>query len=275
MMIDYRKKLMALGFNLFWHRIRLSDGGSVEVCSPPCIQLSVQQQTSSSTQPTRLPDWAHECFPRNASIPQKIWVYLPFTKDEVWAQAKKEGAFPLTTAVADQVHCHKRTHSVSFTPWPKPKLQVRAAGGPNASAFWSYNFIGYGLILTKTKYRGLDRTKLVSGAHKLWILHNHSVKRINYGFYQESKSGGLGKYLGKSKWSTMQVPGPRHPGPTFWDYSQMMQLMRNYMNPDKTPGNLYHAIQDEKLALWDTTYGRMTKRVLDGLGLTSSQGMWR
>lgn len=47
------------------------------------------------------------------------------------------------------------------------------------------------------------------------------------------------------------------------------------MNPDKTPGNLYNALQDKQLALWDTTYGAMTRQVLDTWGLTSKQGMWK
>ncbi len=176
MMEDYRKKLLGLGFKLVWHRINLSNGGSVEVCSPPYLQLTVPNSTSSSTSPTVLPDWAIECFPDSDKepAPKTVWVYPPVTGDEAWWYAKKVGAFPITTAVADQVHRHKNSHSVTYAPWPGNKLKGRAAGGPGKRNFWSFNFIGYGHILTKTKYRSFGRTKLVSGAHKLWILHNHN-----------------------------------------------------------------------------------------------------
>ena len=126
MLKDYRKRLVSIAPRLYWHRINLSDGGSVEVCSPLFLKLEVPKKTGSgsSNSSTMLPDWALDCFVKDEPIPQHIWIYVPVTKDETWAIGKKIGAYPLTTAVADQAHLYNKTHSITYAPWVGNKLQV-------------------------------------------------------------------------------------------------------------------------------------------------------
>lgn len=275
---DYRNKLLTKTEPLTWVRLKFSDGSALDVCSPLRAKLTVPDKPGDNGgSVTTLPDWGRDCLVKDEPVPQSFWVYLPVTRDENWALAKTHNAYPLTTAVADQAHLHQDVHGFTYAPWEGNRLQA----GAREKDFWSYNFIGYGQILSNRKYQNLAGSKLVSGAHKLWIVHirdvqnpgNPNFERINYGFYQKTGAG-AGKYLSKSKWNTEQGPGYKHPETSFWDYSQLLQLMRNYMNPDKTPGNIYHALQDKELALWDTTWGKMSKQTLDDLGLTAEQGRW-
>jgi hypothetical protein len=196
-------------------------------------------------------------------------VYVPVTAKEAWTLAAKFKWYPLTRAVADQAHNQAVAKGTSVT----------GVGWPTLSDYKGFSkSLEAGLYGTK---RG-STDAVVSGAHKYWLLSTgpHGVfgadvgkhkkgdpipppvdkKAINYGFYKPTttKSYSVGKYL-DPKWTVIQGLGGAHDS-GHWDYSQLLQFMRNYENGSDT--DLGAAILAGNPAVWDETPFKLTKDVL-------------
>ena len=139
--------------------------------------------------------------------------YLPVRATEVWQIARSTGAFPLTSAVADQL-----MNRAAFLAY---RLQPEIKDFEQSSIFYRNN-----------SYDGITKF----GAHKLWVLSKlrgvDDTKSVNYGFYELSKGQSKDvKYRGGDKldrkYNPKQGLGGRH-DTNWWDYSQLLQLMRSF-----------------------------------------------
>jgi hypothetical protein len=187
--------------------------------------------------------------------------YVPVTAAQTWEFAQQFGAWPMTRAVADMTHNFvlKRFGSdfaaeflsmgaIPLHPIhkgrvdPKTKLPIVENPVYEFELFWDSG------LLHATKYMsdssihtpGLDQGPLVSGIHKLWLLSTYKSEHpsdkpraVNYGQYFKIGKAGTkdkplsnrGPYLDKA-WNVFQGPGNKHDN-GHWDYSQLLQLMRN------------------------------------------------
>jgi hypothetical protein len=170
-----------------------------------------------------------------------LWV--PVTGHEQWALARKLKVYPLTRAVADQAHMAADDDggAVVYKPF---------------SGFDYETFSNH--LKDHTTYYNNYNMQLISGAHKLWLLSNGPGGRdpngmaVNYGFYTKNKSdaevAGAGKYL-KDGWFAKQGRGSHH-SKDYWDYSQLLQFMRNYSSEDNDM-TLREALLKGDPAVWD------------------------
>jgi hypothetical protein len=201
--------------DIFWAKIELEGGASIEVSHPY---------------------FKEGCF-------------VPITPKELWEKAAKFKWYPLTRAVADQVHhaAIQKGSAVAYKWWPVEK-DFR---GFSRQLNWSTS---YG-----TNYGAPD--KVVSGAHKYWListwkgdpkLPTKDPKAINYGFYEMAPrtGSGPGKYLASDpNWTVRQGLGGRH-GSFHWDYSQLLQFMRNFKSEGGNT-DLSTALLSGHPAVWD------------------------
>jgi hypothetical protein len=202
------------------------------------------------TQATDL-DWEEVALPGGATIEvsnpyltdSDFWV--PVTAREQWALAVKLRAYPLTRAVADQAH-----------------MSADADGGAvNYKGLGlGYDFEAFSKYLNDhTTYYNNYNMQIVSGAHKLWLLSNGPSGKnpngmaVNYGFYTKDKSDAdkdpPGKYL-TGGWFVRQGRGTHH-NKDYWDYSQLLQFMRNYTDAGGDEMSLRDALLKGDPAIWD------------------------
>jgi hypothetical protein len=170
--------------------------------------------------------------------------FVPVTARETWTLADRFGAFPLTRAVADQqvnVAVDKgmfvtavgntqdiNTHGPGFDTFTE-KLRKTNYGQvvPSAAGIGVGGVVAAGAAIYTQVVPG------VAGAHKLWLLSNTaSDKRpVNYGFHHAGKrdpqaQGDKGPYL-YPEYSVINGLIPAHDWDGHWDYSQLLQLMKD------------------------------------------------
>jgi hypothetical protein len=210
-----------------------------------------KQLLGTITQPTNLV-WQSVALDGGAAIEvsnpfmaQDLWV--PVTAQEQWALAMKLKVFPLTRAVADQAH-----------------LAADAGGGSEdyQAGAYGHDFERFSQSLNAhSSYKTFYSTKLISGAHKLWLLSNGLFPdegpkgmAVNFGFYTTSEAkakgdrGGPGGPFLKGRFVAQQL-GTAH-SKVFSDYSQLLQFMRNY-TAGSNPADLRAALLRGDAALWD------------------------
>jgi hypothetical protein len=168
--------------------------------------------------------------------------WVPVTAREQWTLAVKLRAYPLTRAVADQAHMSADADGGSVT--------YKGLG-------LGFDFESFSKHLNDhTTYENNYNMQIVSGAHKVWLLSNGpngtnpNGMGVNYGFYTKTKGDGDpgGKYL-KGGWLVKQSRGTHH-SRDYWDYSQLLQFMRNY-STDGDDVSLRDALLKGDAALWD------------------------
>jgi hypothetical protein len=164
--------------------------------------------------------------------------FIPVTARETWNLAAKFDVLPLTRAVADQQlnEAADRSQFIEFIPQP-PRTHLFA-------------FDEYAEKLKGTKYVSSFGTGPVSGSHKLWLLSAHATdqKPVNYGFYHHGKrlpgsQGDPGKYL-YSAYSVVNGLIRAHEWNRHWDYSQLLQFMKDLRDKDDKPLDLRQVLTD-------------------------------
>ncbi|MBZ5620920.1 MAG: hypothetical protein LAQ69_19660 [Acidobacteriia bacterium] len=163
---------------------------------------------------------------------RKDGFYLPVTAKETFDFAKKFGWLPLTRAVADQAH----NQATQFTYKPQaPDL---------------LDFEKYTVDTLDKSYGPSYAAHLVSGSHKLWILSKVG-KATNYGFYAQADQTHVPNGPRLKGWYVIQTRGGAH-NATYWDYSQLLQLMKaDTLNIDGTNYSLSAAVVAGLEAVWD------------------------
>lgn len=187
-----------------------------------------------------------------------LWV--PVTAKQTWDLAYKfRGVHnlrcvPLTRAVFDQY----------FNAAVEEKTNVDASTvkqDPNKEIF---DFELFSSKHRRTSYQAHDGSGApVAGGHKLWLVSAHATnaKPVNYGFHRPGATpdqGKHGSYLFKG-FTAINGLIRAHDWPHHWDYSQLLQFMRNLKN-GQTPLSLRKILAqrgldaEEKAALravWD------------------------
>jgi hypothetical protein len=198
----------------------------IEVCSPVCVTATHAKGTAGTT------------------------YYVPVTARETYELAKYFDVFPLTQAVADLIY-NKTPNRFS-----RPTALTQATGWqlydfPTASTYYML------------QYNPLQGKAQVSGGHKLWILSSVDIW-VNHGMYTTpaSPSTHINSGYLNNKYAPIQLLGKFHTSQSkgeHWDYSQLLQLMRNLTDAAGNPlkdknGNdlkLIQALQDQHPAVWD------------------------
>jgi hypothetical protein len=209
--VDHTRTLMANGIgggDLIWYTVPLVKGCTIEVCYPVRMTLAL-----------------------TAPGPLSGSFFVPISPVETWKIAKANDAYPLTRAVMDQAHnlAIKNGGAVEFVQqqladlleYPKYNKKLMAtAYGTN-----------YPTSKPSTPFPASQVPSIVSGAHKLWVLSKHpgnyqNPNTVNYGGYTKTTtSRAAGKYLNGSWHVQQHLEGGHHT--KWWDYSQLLQLMRN------------------------------------------------
>lgn len=165
--------------------------------------------------------------------------FVPATAREIWTMAAKFRVFPLTRAVADQVH-----NVATYVPKKDMRWQDQL-----------FDFEVYSDYLKNpARYGDGSGNKLVSGAHKFWVLsaaNGKDPKAINYGFHIEA-SKFAGRERGPNldpKFTVIQGLGGAHDG-NHWDYSQLIQFMRSSIQ-DGPSLDLRAALLSGHPSVWD------------------------
>jgi hypothetical protein len=165
--------------------------------------------------------------------------FVPATAAELWALAAKFRVFPLTRAVADQVH-----NDAQYVPKKDMRWQDQLLDFEVYSEY----------LRNPSRYGDGTGIQHVSGAHKFWVLSaagGKDPKAINYGFHIEAaKFSGRerGPYLDPN-YTVIQGLGGAHDA-NHWDYSQLIQFMRP-SDKDGPPVNLRDALLSGQAAVWD------------------------
>jgi hypothetical protein len=153
---------------------------------------------------------------------QKSGFFVPVTADETWKLAADSDYqfLPLTRAVSDQI-LNRSVIKKSFVEHMPMKIETHA-----------HAFDDYTDKLMATKYK--NSGSLVSGSHKVWLTStkNDKTHTANYGFYHQGKrpayaQGSPGPYLFTSYSIINGWIKSHHPW-NYWDYSQLLQLMKNF-----------------------------------------------
>jgi hypothetical protein len=206
--------------------------------------------------------WAKLDLPGNATIEVSHpyvnqGVFVPIRRDEMWDIAANIECYPLTRAIADLAHYV----AICFVAAIEYK-------------WWSdlFDFKGFSNYLftgTSCGRNWGNKQTVISGGQKYWVLSNHLGSKnahdratVNYGFYTKSKTEGEspGKYLASlPDWKVKQSLGGGHTG-SHWDYSQLMQFMRNY-TVNGTVRNMRKALLDGDPLLWDESDKLMEKNL--------------
>lgn len=161
---------------------------------------------------------------------KKSGLFIPVTADETFCLASRWGLFPLTSAVMDQT---------AFTSNYVPRKVV------SNTVPEIYDFKNYSKYLNGTAYA---RTVCV-GAHKVWIISARG-RRINYGFhFRDARQNRTDRYFGKG-WRALQWERGGHENdPCHWDYSQLLQFMRNLTTKSGEPLSIADEIKRGNPAL--------------------------
>jgi hypothetical protein len=170
--------------------------------------------------------------------------YVPVTARETYELAKYFGAFPLTRSVADQLY---------------NRAEVKVARPPGLDA--SVGDQGYDFEAASKYYHqqytsGAHDTNRYAGGHKLWILS--AVKTsVNHGFYK-SRDSTQGPNRGDllPQFGAINDLGAFHDEER-WDYSQLLQLMKDLRNGGDTPfaTTMVQALKDTNRGIWDEGKG--------------------
>jgi hypothetical protein len=216
--------------SLNWVDIQLIGGCKIQVCSPVFVSYSGTKTYNAGGK--------YEIAPGED-------FFVPVTAEETYLLAKRFDAFPLTRAVADQVH--------------NQAVRVTKSSMDASKIDECYNIPMISEYL-RTNYRPYHRSKskIVSGAHKLWVL---SARRTstNHGFHVPKNSAFHTPGNLDPKYSVIQDIGAIH-DEKHWDYSQLLQLMANLTDgsgnqlKDPATGNdltLLQALKNKHLAIWD------------------------
>ena len=162
-------------------------------------------------------------------------LYVPVTAGETFRFARRFGAFPLSRAVFDQAH------------------NARQMGEKPKSPSNLLDFVTYSQRM-QTSFGDYYGVTILSGAHKLWVVSSLGTI-VNYGFHRRPISGEPfrgGRYLDRNRFNVVQGLGSWHANqPGHWDYSQMLQLMKDLRDPDGRSMNLRRALLDGHPAVWD------------------------
>lgn len=152
----------------------------------------------------------------------KSGFFVPVTAQETWklAAASDYQCLPLTRAISDQV-LNRAVLGQAFVEHMPQNIQTHAPA-----------FDDYTEKLMGTAYQ--RHGSLVAGSHKLWLTStkNDKTHTANYGFYHKGKRPAYAQGLpGPYLFSTYSVINgwikSRHAW-DYWDYSQLLQLMRNF-----------------------------------------------
>lgn len=167
---------------------------------------------------------------------------VPFTAREQWDLAVKLKVFPLTRAVADQVHMEadKGNLSMTYRWWP---------------TIWDFEGFSANTRSHTIVYSSYG-WQLVSGYCKLWLISMGPYgapkqQAVNYGFFtkqkNKTKGDGLGYAGGKflKGWYVVQSLGTAH-DKAHWDYSQLLMFMKKYSG-----GDIRTALLNGDPVLWD------------------------
>ena len=164
-------------------------------------------------------------------VVSKSGLFIPVTADEAFCLARQWSVSPLTSAVMDQI-----VFGSNYVP----------AKFAATNSYHNFDFENYSKYLGGTLY---TRAACI-GAHKVWLISGRG-QRINYGFHYKKK-GKINptKYYGNG-WSRHQNEGAVHEtDKCFWDYSQLIQFMRNLKTRDGKSLNIRNEIEQKNPALW-------------------------
>jgi hypothetical protein len=236
--------------DLCWIDVPLRGGFTIKVCSP--VRLKVSQQ---ELQPVaRYLD---------GPIPAGgLYLYVPVDANETNAFALKWNVLPLTRAVADQAH--NAAVYVKKPEWPPPKDAKRRM----------YDFVGYSQKLQQQRGYPLHHgVRLVSGAHKLWVMSAKGPV-INHGFHAPVS-------VCRTIPGLLCVPNPVLDAPfvaiqnisakhnaRHWDYSQLLQFMTDLRNEKGEPVDLCGALLNGHAAVWDEHPAKLPAQRIPGIDLT-------
>ncbi|MEJ2457644.1 MAG: peptidoglycan recognition family protein [Novosphingobium sp.] len=166
---------------------------------------------------------------------RKSNLYVPVTAGETYRLARRFGVFPLSRAVFDQAH------------------NARQMGAKPKSPSNLLDFITYSQRMRESfgDYYGVT---ILSGAHKLWVVSSLGTI-VNYGFHRRPIAGEPfrgGRYLDRNRFNVVQGLGTWHANqPGHWDYSQMLQFMKNLRDPNGRSMDLRQSLLDGHPAVWD------------------------
>lgn len=178
--------------------------------------------------------------------------FVPVKSKEMWSMAKQFSAgadpanhlFPLTRAVFDQFHnaATRKGGWVARKPMPHTVPQIK-------------DFVTYSEYLKNGKYVTHYGNSPVSGAHKLYLLSAHGGKKtVNYGFHIKQSTppsqGEAGRYLKDTGSSVINGTLAGH-NEDWWDYSQLLQFMKNFRNVLGDHESLRSALLNGDPAIWD------------------------
>jgi N-acetyl-anhydromuramyl-L-alanine amidase AmpD len=170
--------------------------------------------------------------------------FVPVTAQETWDLASRFGAMPLSRAVADQ-QVNEAVRLGNFVEFSPLNIETH---GPGFDAFTD--------VLKATKYMSGFGNAAVSGSHKLWLISSRTTdaKPVNYGFHHRGaqlpgSQGAAGPYL-QSSYSVVNGLIRAHDWANHWDYSQLLQLMRD-LRANGEPVDLRQALLSQNPAVWD------------------------
>ncbi len=238
--------LTHLTFNDFnWETINLAGGATISVSFPlRKYYTDLEKLKKMDTNP-------------NSKLKLDSYLFVPVTPQETMKIAARHNCFPLTRAVADQMFNDST------------KVLFKRSLAPDM-----FNLIEFTKELAATAYGSQYGWGMAAGWHKLWVLSTHQsppgskygahkegpflytkiLKPVNYGFVDKAGTPKTvvpgGKYLDKTKYALHQDVGNAHFG-NHWDYSQLLQIMRNFKDPSNPGLDLKTALLQGHPALWD------------------------
>jgi hypothetical protein len=182
--------------------------------------------------------------------------YVPVTPPETFSLAKACGAVPLTRAISDRAFnkdgYFKRTTLDANKTADKP------------------DFVRFAKFM-ETKYLPQRTLKLVSGAHKIWMLSaaGKAGRGVNHGFHipKAEYKHSLPTPSLDPAWSVIQNQNADH-DKDWWDYSQLLQMMKD-LTVDGKKVDLLDAIESGHAAVWDEQPGKIRsdqQLLIDPLG---------
>ena len=190
---------------------------------------------------------------RVSSPMMKEGYFVPVKWGEMIVKAKQinksasdeNQVFPLTRAVFDLMHNAARTGRR----WSQRKSMPYTEPGIK-------DFVEYSEYLkSRTQYVSQYGHAAVSGAHKLYLLTAHGSKGFgNYGFHiltgTPPDQGKAGIFLKDTDSSVINGLLAGH-NAEWWDYSQLLQFMKDFRDVLGNRISLRQALTDGDPAIWD------------------------
>ena len=224
-------KLTAKTFENTWLDVDLKQSlkhpATIKVCSPVYIQIPYDE-----VKDLKLPGIAKD---------PKLGFFLAIHAIDTLRRAKEFKAYPLTRSVADRLH----NQALRFE---RPKKSGRYMDASKSEDVFDLVSCTRDL---KTKYLPQHGKKLVSGAHKLWVLSNRGFS-VNHGFHHDKKppKKDASRPSLNPQFTSIQNIGHGHPLGIDWDYSQLLQFMKEFKVAGKT-FNIAEALLTAHPAVWD------------------------